>query len=161
LLDAAVQAPSALNDQPWSFVVVQDADLLKRISDRAKLLMLHRELPPPLLEMVSSPQFNIFYNAGTLILICAKSRDPEKAWDCCFAAENLMLAAREMGLGTCFIGFAWPALEQDDIRKDLGIPDGHTAVAPVIVGYPRSFPSGPHREAPTILRWISAPVTVG
>jgi nitroreductase len=111
--------------------------------------------------MIANPQFNVFYNAGTMILVCAKPGDPHNAWDCCFAAQNLMLAAREMGLGTCFVGFAWPALEQEDIRKDLGIPEGYVPVAPLIVGYPRTFPEGPHRNTPTILRWMSAPVAVG
>lgn len=161
LLDAAIQAPSAINLQPWAFVVVQDQYLLKKISDRAKLLLLHTELPPELRDMVASPGFNIFYDAGTLVLICAKPVELHPEWDCCFAAENLMLAAREMGLGTCVVGFAWPALAQAEIRNELDIPDEYTVVTPIIVGHPKEFPPAPPRRAPEILSWARSPVATG
>jgi nitroreductase len=69
LLDA-VWAPSANNLQPWSFVVIQDRTLLKKISDAAKVLLAndphwHTRLP------LTDPDFDIFYGCGTLIVICA------------------------------------------------------------------------------------------
>ncbi len=68
LIRAAIQAPSAINVQPWAFVVIQDRPLLKRFSDRAKVLV--RETmdlsaaPEELGQMLSDPAFNIFYNVG-------------------------------------------------------------------------------------------------
>src|SRR5581483_8927644 len=85
LLDAAVHAPTAMHEEPWSFVVVQDRATLAHISDRAKALMVgeataHRELlrapgATPVgrhLAMLTDPSFNIFYNAGTLVVVCGK-----------------------------------------------------------------------------------------
>jgi len=153
LIDMAALAPSAVNVQPWAFVVVQEKDLLKRISDRAKVLMLHADFPEELRVMIANPAFNIFYNAGTLILICAKPEGQHPEWDCCLAGENLMLAARDMGLGTCVIGFAWPALELPEIKTELGIPSGYQPVLPIIVGKPKEFPPAHERKTPEILSW--------
>ena len=55
-------------------------------------------------------EFNIFYDAGILVVFCARNRDPGAAEDCGLAAENFMLAALDFGLGTCPIGFARPWL---------------------------------------------------
>lgn len=159
LIDAAILAPSAVNVQPWSFVVIQDRDLMKRISDRAKLLLMHSGLPEGLMQMISDPGFNIFYNSGTLIVICAKPEGEHADWDCCLAGENLMIAARDMGLGSCVIGFAWAALALPEVRNELGIPAGYQAVLPIIVGRPKAFPTMPPRDAPVFLSWKPGPVT--
>ncbi|MFI5385218.1 MAG: nitroreductase family protein [Fimbriimonadales bacterium] len=158
LIEAATLAPSAVNGQPWAFAVVQDRDVLKRISDRSKLLLLHGDFSPQLQKTLSSPDFNIFYNAGTLIVICAKPDGEHPEWDCCLAGQNLLLAAREMGLGTCVIGLAWPALGLSEVKRDLEIPDDYEAVLPVIVGHPKDFPPGHGQKQPEILSWITAPV---
>ena len=160
LIEAATHAPSAVNQQPWAFAVVQDKLLLKSYSDRAKLLIAKTldlsSMPPQLRTMLADPTFNIFYNAGTLIVICAKPLGQHPDWDCCFAAQNLMLAAVGMQLGTCPIGFAWPLLEQSDVRAELKIAPEFIPVLPVIVGYPTATPPDVPRNVPEILSWIPA-----
>ncbi|HVX40428.1 MAG TPA: nitroreductase family protein [Gemmatimonadaceae bacterium] len=175
LLDAAVQAPTAMHQEPWSFVVVQDRATLEHISDRAKSIMVaeasaHRELlraPGATpegrhLEMLTDPSFNIFYNAGTLIVICGKPLGQFVVADCWLAAENLMLAATAMGLGTCCIGFALPAVHAPDVKRELGIPESAEPFAAIIVGVPQAEPPGVSRKAPEILRWIrpASPIAV-
>lgn len=166
LLDAAVQAPTAMHLEPWAFVVVQDKAVLKRLSERAKLIAQeearHRELlaapgTPPRgshLTLLSDPGFNIFYDAGTLIVICGRPMGAFVQADCWLAAENLMLAACAMGLGTCCIGFALPALNTAAVKEELGIPGDVTAVAAIIVGVPRGPIPPVSRKAPEILRWV-------
>ncbi len=67
LIDCAIQAPSAVNEQPWSFTVIQDKSLLKRISTEAKVHML--AAPPTgsssvhFQELLRNPEFDIFYDA--------------------------------------------------------------------------------------------------
>jgi nitroreductase len=157
LLQAAVQAPSAVNAQPWAFAVIQDKARLRRYSDRAKAISAetgeltaeHAELQ----ELLSNPEFNIFYNANTLIVICAKPIGRHPEWDCYLAGENLMLCACDLGLGTCPIGLAWPLLAEPDIKQELQIPAECAAVLPIIVGYP-SKPGPPiARRDPDILCW--------
>jgi nitroreductase len=157
LIQAAVLAPNAVNYQPWSFVIVQDSALLKSYSDRAKALcrkiMDLSSLPPGLLTMLTDPAFNIFYNAGTLIIICAKPIGQHPDWDCCLAGQNLMLAAVGMGLGTCPIGFAWPLLGEPDVKQELKIPPEFTSVLPIIIGYPTATPPAVPRNDAEILCW--------
>ena len=158
LIDAAIQAPSAVNQQPWAFVVIQNTALLQRISERAKQLTLAHLQPGTALfehrSMLENPAFNVFYDASTLIVVCA---GPAGSWpaneDCCLAAQNLMLAAHGLGLGTCPIGFAREALNEPQAKLELGIPADHSVVLPILVGYPRERPAPTARDAPRILGW--------
>lgn len=157
LINAASRAPSAVNMQPWAFVVIQDKNLLQRYSDRAKVLFdqtLDRNSGLLAFGSISAdPNFNIFYNAGTLIVICAKPVGLHPEWDCCLAAQNLMLEACELGLGTCPIGFAWPLLNEFAVRQELNIASGYVPVLPIIVGYPTHATRLTPRNRPEILCW--------
>lgn len=158
LLRAAVQAPSAMNLQPWVFAVVQDAARLARWSERAKTLLLARAEREPRTNqyaaLLSEPSFNIFYDASTLVVIGARERGTYTEADCWLAAENLMLAACEVGLGTCCIGFAIPLLNTPELKAELALPSKGIAVAAIIVGHPAAVPPPiPHAE-PEILSWL-------
>jgi len=64
-----------------------------------------------------------------------------------------MLAARAMGLGTCVIGLAAAALNTPEWKKELNVPAGLTAYAPIIVGVPSAqTPAAGRREA-EVLAW--------
>lgn len=164
LLDAAVQAPSAMHREPWGFVVIQDRDRLKQYSDRGKALMLedelivgwgsapshHHDYPA----MLKDPAFNLFYDAGTLIVVCRVMDGAFADADCWLAAENLMLEASAKGLGTCCIGLAVPVLNLHGVKRELGIPEEGAAVAPIIVGFPRGETPPASRKPPHVLRWV-------
>jgi len=163
LLDAAVEAPTAMHMEPWAFVVIQDEEMLKRYSDRAKASWIkdaakYQHLHDPrttadFAARLADPAFSIFYGASTLIVICAKPMGPFVVADCWLAAENLMLAACALGLGTCCIGSAVPALNTPDIKAELGIPADVTPIAPIIVGVPSGGTSAVPRKEPEILSW--------
>jgi nitroreductase len=156
LLEAATLAPSASNSQPWSFIVIQDAGLLKNYSDRAKSLFLNyiSDKPDPhnYKAILANPDFNIFYNAGTLVIIYGNGQ-PNAFGDCCLAAQNLMLTAHAKGLGTCWIGFSSALFDDPSFKTELGIPQNLSAAAPLIVGYPEFTPSGFTRNPPQVLVW--------
>lgn len=157
LLAAAVRAPTAMHGEPWQFVIVQDPDRLKRLSDRVKELISaeaeHLHLDQRSLDRFTQAGFNVFYDATTLLVICAKTAGHFAQADCWLAAENLMLAAHAMGLGTCVIGLAASALNLPEVKHELGIPPETTAVAPIIVGKPRGDAQPSARNAPQILAW--------
>jgi|Wag4MinimDraft_19_1082662.scaffolds.fasta_scaffold26040_2 nitroreductase len=157
LLEAAVQAPSAMDLQPWEFVIVQDAALLKRISDRSKKLSLHHMKPGSGLSLfrreLEDPKTDIFHGAGTAIIIVAKPGEWPAIEDCCLAAQNLMLAAHAMGLATCPIGFAREALQEPSFQKELGIGEHHLPAMAIAVGYAKSRPKGPPRKPPHVVAW--------
>jgi len=159
LIDAAIQAPSAVNQQPWSFSVVLDKALLGQISREAKVHML-KTTPAGLLshshhfqEILNDPKFDIFYHAPALIVISAVARSPWVIEDCALAAGNLMLAARALGLGTCWIGFAQGWLGTSEGKAALSLPPTYVPVAPIIVGHPKSAPQPVARKEPQIY-WL-------
>ena len=160
LLEAAVRAPTAMHQEPWGFIIVQDINLLLQLSAIARPIFLEQIKQQALhnnqkLEDFNQTDFNIFYNANTLILICGKAAVPFVEADCWLAAENLMLAACAMGLGTCIIGSAMPAFSIAKVRSMLAIPVDYTVVAPIAVGYPDDEITQSKRKSPLILANIS------
>ncbi len=159
LLAAAVRAPTAIHKEPWAFVVVQDAALLRRISDCAKAFLsqeIHHaglHTGSHALDTLASSDTSVFYSASTLIVICADTTGAFFTADCWLAAENLMLAAHARGLGTCVIGCAVSALNSAELKAELGLPVGTTAIAPIIVGVPADETSPTERKEPRILAW--------
>jgi nitroreductase len=156
LVDAAIQAPTALDEQPWVFAVIEGKALLRDYSDRAKAHFLATFTPgddPHSLQrnMLCDPEFNLFYNAATVVVIYARPGRKFAATDCCLAAENLMLAAHANGLGTCPIGFAQPWLDLSEIKTAIKISEDHTAILPIAVGYPAKAPDPVPRKMPEIV----------
>jgi len=157
LLNRAVMAPSGSNGQPWKFCVIQSKDLLADISKKTKALLLSTLSQRPFLEKYRdefiNPDFNIFYEAATLVMILCESRNSNAEIDCALAAENLMLAARAKGIGSCWMGFGTVYCNQPEAKAELGIPEAYKVVAPIILGYPKEEFSTMERKAPEILFW--------
>lgn len=158
LLHAATLAPSAMNSQPWAFTIIQNTALLKNLSDQAKSYLIDHCMTQdsPLNKyhsILSKSDFNIFYNASTLITIYAKPISPHALEDCCLAAQNLMLSAHALGLGSCWIGFASPFLNKVETKKEFGVPESYKAVAPIILGYPHNTIALKDKKPPEIINW--------
>ena len=157
MLDAAIHAPTAMNLQPWAFGVVQDKDELRGISARAKahLLTLQDQLPwlEQYREHLEKPETDIFYNASALVVIYGDSRTGTIESDCSLAAENLMLAACDLGLGSCWIGFACWYLNLPEVKKEFGVPEEFSAVVPIVVGNPVSDEPPTEKNPPVVMYW--------
>jgi nitroreductase len=140
LLSAAVQAPTAMNIQPWAFGVITGVDGVRQYADRAKDAMMaavgDQEWVAPFKERMAAPGYSMFYGAPALIVIYAKPMGPVAELDCHLAAENLMLAACDKGLGSCWIGFATWFLDSPEAKAELGVPSEYKMVAPIVVGHP-------------------------
>jgi nitroreductase len=157
LIEAAVWAPSAVNEQPWLFTVVRDRETLFRISTKGKAHLL--STPPAgassahIEELLRDPGFDVLHHAPALIVISSVSQSPWAAENCSLAAQNLMLTACTIGLGTCWIGFVQGWLNTDEGKKTIGLPLGCVPVAPIIVGCPKSPAPPVPRKEPRIY-WI-------
>ena len=121
LLRAAMQAPSAANEQPWHFVVIDDPDLLERIP------AIH-------------PYAAMAAEAPVAILVCGEpgreKHDGMWIQDCAAATENILLAAHGLGLGGVWVG-VYPREERmAPLRKLLHIPEPVLPFALVPIGYP-------------------------
>jgi nitroreductase len=157
LLLAAVQAPSAKNEQPWGFAVFHGHQRLRDYSEKAKVHLvatypttfeLHSRS-----ELYENPTYDLFHGASTLIVIYSLSGRPHANEDCCLAAENLMLAAYGLGLGTCPIGFARPWFDLIETKRELDIPEHYHAIFPVVVGHPAGVTPASEREEPNVITW--------
>lgn len=159
LLDAAVLAPTAMHLEPWAFVVIQDKELLDRLSEMAKDIVRAEaeKSASPVAQrkagFVNEPNFNVFYNAPALIVVCSRNQEPIGMADCWLAAENLMLTARAKGLGTCVIGLSIGLFNAPETKALLGIPPETMAVAPILLGVPTTEPPVVSRNPPKVIAW--------
>ena len=156
LVDAAIQAPSAVNGQPWYFTVIENQALLDTISSKSKQYMLkvmeNKEFPEHLREYLEAPDFHVFYHAPMLVVISSKAGN----WaieDATLAAQNLMLAAHGEGLGSCWIGFAQHWLGTPEGKRTIGLSGDYMPVAPIIVGH-AARTSPPVARNPARIQWI-------
>lgn len=125
MLRAAMAAPSAMNQQPWHFIVVDDRATLNRIAKE-------------------NPHADMCVHAPLAILVCGDAlglRTPAH-WDqdCSAATQNLLLAAHGIGLGAVWTS-AYPSPEIGALYRDMfGLPGDVTPLALVAIGYPIEQP---------------------
>ena len=130
LLEAAMFAPSAGNEQPWQFIVIEDPALLDAIPRICATASMCRQSP-------------------VTIMVCADSslsKYPD-FWvqDCSAAVENVLLAAHAQGLGAVWAG-VYPLKDRvAAFQKHLGLPEEITPFALVAVGFPAETPATPQR----------------
>lgn len=87
------------------------------------------------------------------MLVYGNTISPDYIFDCSTAAQNIMLAAYEMGLGSCWIGFAMALGNTGEIKERFNVPEQYKPVAPLAIGYPRgAWPPIPRKE-PVIFAW--------
>jgi nitroreductase len=159
LLQCAARAPTTINEEPCEFLIIQDLEVLKEISDIAKPFFTKSMYTSGYsgkhdVYLFTDPKFNIFYDANTLIVILSKKTGPYLEAGCWLAAENLMLAASSMGLGTCVIGSAEEALNQPYLKELLGIPEYMQAICPIIAGFPNGDSPESSRKEHKIVSWL-------
>ena len=159
LLEAATFAPSAINIQPWKFTIVTNKEEMRQLSDIAKPALI-RALPDVgdeglvgLKKRLSDPQFNIFYNAPLLIFVSG-IKSPYAIYDCSMAAQNMMLTAYSLGIGSCWIGTAVHTANEPKIKAELGVPEDHEVYAAIIFGYPEEVPKLPVKRPAIVLKRI-------
>lgn len=159
LLDAAVHAPTAMHEEPCAFVIVQNKNLLNRLSEaiqshmRTKAEIANEAQTKQLLDFVNQPGFNAFYNANTLIIIYSQFKGEFVSADCWLAAENLMLTATSLGMGSCVIGLAVDTLNTPEWKAELGVSKKMTAIAPMIIGFPAEQLTKTVRHQAEIIAW--------
>ena len=146
ILKAGAMAPSGMDRQPCRFIVVQDKRTIRELSDKVKDKAGAMGLLARLAERMKVKEDVIFYDAPLLILIVAdKGRWAET--DCALAAQNMMLRAYDLALGSCFIGFMKLIEDDREAMRSLGVKDGQQLYCPLIFGYPKGWPKPKHREA--------------
>ena len=143
LLEAARWAPNAGNLEPWRFVVVLD-EFRRGALARSAYGQGFVAAAPAVVVVCAVPEESArFYGPRGRELYCLQ--------DTAAAVENLLLAATESGLGTCWVG----AFQEAAVARDLDLQPGWRPVALVTVGYPAEEPTRRRRRSlESITRWI-------
>ncbi len=125
IIKAAQYAPSSWNRQPWRFIVIRDKSKLKRISEIL-------------------PYGKFLSNVPMAIAIISSEKESD-LWlvDGSVATENLMLAAENYGLGTCWIAES----DNDEIKKMMDIPNDFHIITITPIGYPERKTKPPNRKS--------------
>lgn len=160
IIDAGNQAPSAMNSQPWRFVVVEKAELKKKLLSAAlpharniiesvkdadperytQIMKRYNELPDP-----------IYYSAPVVLFVIGSGRYADHS--CPLACENIMLAAYALGIGSCWVGFGSMVTGDQEVIKALDLGKDEKIYGPIVLGYPKVFPDPPLKKAP-VVKWL-------
>jgi nitroreductase len=138
LLKAAMQAPSARNQQPWHFLVLNDRERLAAIAG-------------------GLPNSAMAERAALAILVCGDESLEKSAgyWvvDCAAAAQNILLAAHASGLGAVWTGIYPRQPRMEFLRRLLHLPDNVLPHSLVVLGYPVEVPRPEYRYRPERVRY--------
>ncbi len=137
LIEAGKYAPSAANEQPWHFTVVQNKDMLNKLN-RACKDAIAKSPNPQMAKMAASPDFSIFYNAPTVIIISGDTKTIAPQIDCALAMENMFLAAESLNIGACWIHAIFNLLLSEggkQLKDELQIPKDFNVCAAAGFGY--------------------------
>lgn len=134
ILEAGMYAPTANNEQPWHFTVIQNPEMLNRINEQVSELMAKSE-NEMLRKMGSNPAFRVTYDAPTLIIISGKKDGVAWQADCSAAIQNMMLAAESMNIGSVWLGLVRQIFTVEDEMEKLGIPESYVPFYGVSFGY--------------------------
>ncbi len=159
IIDAGNNAPSGMNTQGWRFVVVETPSVREKLT--AAGIPKYKEwletAPKQAQEaraLIDSKVIDpVFYSAATAVFVVGHGM--AKDMDCPMVCQNMMLAARSLGIGSCWIYMGQLALADDEVKNIIQIKDGETVYGPIIFGYPKdeAFPPAPPKNKP-VIQWI-------
>jgi nitroreductase len=163
IIGAGLMAPSAMNRQPWKFYIATHQDTIavfsKEIARVAEKAIRKATLRHPLTALKTFLHFSpgpvgleredpIFHGAPVVIFITSPRDNEWAGLDIGMCAQNMMLAARSLGLDTCPVGFA-KYMEQTVVYNRLEVPVDETVVLAIVMGYAAEKPQ-PHPRTKTM-----------
>jgi len=122
IVEAGRWAPSAANSQPWTFIVVRDERIRKDLADAAVFGRFLAQAPLAIAVVIDPRASNHPVEDGAA------------------ATQNMLLAARALGLGSCWIG-AYGSAYEETVKCILGVPHGNRILSLISLGYPAESPS--------------------
>ena len=140
LIKTGMYAPSARNQQPWHFIVIDNRDLMNKITE------VH-------------PYAKMLTEAQLAILVCGDETLELSAgyWvvDCSAATQNILLAAHGMGLGAVWLGLHPREERKQAIRDLFKLPNNIQPLSLISIGYPDEVKEIPERFKPERIHYNS------
>lgn len=155
IIAAGNAAPSGCNAQEWRFVVIEDEAFRKKMADLAVpvykkwMASASKELKEMRDEIDAVTQDPIYYSAPAIVFVIGKGMTADL--DCPMVCQNMMLAARSLGVGSCWVYFGQFALADKGVKGALELKEGEKVFGPILFGYPKGgFPEAPPKKAPIV-----------
>ncbi|MDR1592121.1 MAG: nitroreductase [Prevotellaceae bacterium] len=143
LILCAINAPSAINRQPWEVRFVQNVELIRALEEGNAA---YQKAQNPSRE----PSGEAFYGAPTIAIVAYEKEFGFGQLDCGWLGENILLAAESLNLGTCVIGSVRPFLTSEagkDVLAQLQFSEGYEVLYGIAIGYKNQFPEAKPRDA--------------
>lgn len=149
IIDAGLQAPSAMNKQDWEVRVVDSQDILNELS----AMMLKTEMGSGMAARLNGK--NAFQNAPAVFFVAAEKVTEGLSWsavDAALLSENILLAAKSMGLGTVYQAAPAAMINSSDeakayLKTKFGFSDNYELQNIILCGYPEEVPAPKDRDA--------------
>ena len=143
IVECGINAPNAINRQAWEIRVVDNPEVIKKLTD-----LYVKDNP----KEAENPNFiNMFRNAPTVALIANDTTFAYSPVDCGLMAENMILSAWSMGIGSCCLGgparFMKSNPEANKYLQEMGFSENYDLLLCIGFGYPAETPKAKLRDA--------------
>ena len=143
IVECGINAPNAINRQAWEIRVVDNPEVIKKLTD-----LYVKDNP----KEAENPSFiNMFRNAPTVAFIANDTTFAYSPVDCGLMAENMILSAWSMGIGSCCLGgparFMKSNPEANKYLQEMGFSENYDLLLCIGFGYPAETPKAKPRDA--------------
>lgn len=148
ILECGINAPSAMNRQPWAVRAIQRKSLLDSMCT-AFVEHIKQHADERMLKRISDPSYHPLFGAPTFIIVAADTANKYALNDCGMLIQNIQLAAESMDIGTCTIGSFMDYLrspEGERFRQQLNFPEGYAIDLGITMGYKAQRPEAKPRD---------------
>lgn len=133
IVQSAIYAPTGHNDQPWHFTIIQNKEVLNKISEVANKAMKNSEIE--WISKLGSKNRPLFYNAPTVVIVSGKEGTYSPLTDCSAAIQNMLIAAESLNIGSLWNGLVSYFFENKEEAKVLNLKEGYKPYYAVALGY--------------------------
>jgi len=153
IIECGLMAPSARNKQPWKFILVTSKDLIKEMGKRIQNKVITNPRYSFVKERAKTKEDAIFYSAPLVIFILGDKDNHWSTIDCSLAAENMMLAAKSLGIASCPIGMARYIKDEKDFIEKLDFSENYELILTLVFGYADEKPAIKERNK-DVVKWV-------
>jgi len=157
IIDAGNNAPSGNNAQGWRFVVIENQTMREKLAAlalpryKAWMEKAPQTLKDKRADIDRETSDPVYYSAPVIIFVINSGITSDM--DTPMACQNIMLAARSYGIGSCWVFFGQLPVDDPGIREILELKAGEKIYGPIALGYPKGgFPEAPEKKE-SIIKW--------